>query len=90
VGAVVGGNYVDTNTSHLNVSRGTGVNKSVNIPIPLASAKIDEEILFEKENKIRELQETVQVLELKIAKLESLVRMKDSKLQSFIQKKVLM
>eukprot|EP01041_Mallomonas_annulata_P004998 gene4998-9999_t len=47
---------------------------------------VDEEIILEKEQKIRELQETVEILELKIVKLEQLVRLKDSKIQKLQQK----
>ena len=49
-------------------------------------ASVDEEILLEKEDQIRELQETVEILELKIAKLEQLVRLKDNKIQKLSQK----
>ncbi len=45
---------------------------------------VDEEILIEKEKHIRELQETVQILELKVAKLEQLVRLKDNKIQKLM------
>ena len=45
---------------------------------------VDEEILFEKEQQIRELQETVEILELKVAKLEQLVRLKDNKIGKLI------
>ena len=38
---------------------------------------IDEEILFEKEKKIRKLEETIEILQLKVAKLEQLLRLKD-------------
>lgn len=47
-------------------------------------ASVDEEILLEKEKQIRDLQETVEVLELKIAKLEQLVRLKDNKIQKLM------
>tara|TARA_A100001015_G_C14876871_1_gene666713 strand:+ start:360 stop:890 length:531 start_codon:yes stop_codon:yes gene_type:complete len=47
-------------------------------------ASVDEEILMEKETQIRELQETVEILELKVAKLEQLVRLKDTKLQKIL------
>jgi hypothetical protein len=50
-------------------------------------ASVDEEILLEKEQQIRELQETVEILELKIAKLEQLVRIKDNKIQKLLQQK---
>mmetsp|Transcript_13359 Transcript_13359/g.21886 ORF Transcript_13359/g.21886 Transcript_13359/m.21886 type:complete len:219 (+) Transcript_13359:62-718(+) len=49
-------------------------------------SSVDEEILLEKEDQIRELQETVEILELKIAKLEQLVRLKDNKIQKLSQK----
>ena len=47
-------------------------------------ASVDEEILMEKEVQVRELQETVEILELKIAKLEQLVRLKDNKIAKLI------
>ena len=49
-------------------------------------ASVDEEILMEKEAQIRELQETVEILELKIAKLEQLVRLKDNKIAKLMSK----
>jgi hypothetical protein len=55
--------------------------KNINI-----GASVDEEILFEKEQQIRELHETVEILELKIAKLEQLVRLKDNKIQKILNK----
>ena len=51
-----------------------------------ALASVDDEILLEKEQQIRELQETVEILELKIAKLEQLVRLKDNKIQKLLTK----
>ncbi|GMI46048.1 hypothetical protein TrCOL_g13591 [Triparma columacea] len=42
--------------------------------------EVDEEILLEKEQTIQELRDTVEILELKISKLEQLVRLKDSKI----------
>ena len=47
----------------------------------LLQREVDEEILLEKEQTIRELRETVEILELKVGKLEQLVRLKDSKIQ---------
>jgi hypothetical protein len=41
---------------------------------------VDEDILLEKEETIQELRETVEILELKVKKLEQLVRLKDSKI----------
>ena len=48
-------------------------------------ASVDEELILEKEQKIRELQETVEILELKVSKLEQLVRLKDNKIQKLLQ-----
>jgi hypothetical protein len=45
---------------------------------------VDEEILLEKEQQIRELQETVGILELKVSKLEQLVRLKDNKIKKLM------
>jgi len=44
-------------------------------------SNIDEEILYEKDRQIQDLQETVKILELKVSKLEQLVRLKDNKIQ---------
>lgn len=49
-------------------------------------ASVDEEILLEKEGQIRDLQDTVEILELKIAKLEQLVRLKDNKIAKLLSK----
>jgi hypothetical protein len=58
------------------------LNSNAIVPV----AVIEDEILFEKEQQIRELQETVEILELKIAKLEQLVRLKDNKIQMLMNK----
>jgi hypothetical protein len=50
------------------------------------AVSIDEELLLEKEQHIRDLQEQVEILELKIAKLEQLVRLKDNKIQKLMQR----
>ena len=44
--------------------------------------EVDTEILVEKEQTIQELRDTVEILELKIKKLEQLVRLKDSKIHT--------
>lgn len=44
-------------------------------------SSLDSEILREKEQHIRDLQEQVVILELKVSKLEQLVRFKDNKIQ---------
>ena len=48
-------------------------------------AAVKDELLVEKEQQIRELQETVEILTLKISKLEQLVRLKDNKIQKLTQ-----
>ena len=50
-----------------------------------AQIRVDEELLQEKEQHIRELQETIEILELKLAKLEQLVHLKDNKIQKLLQ-----
>ncbi|CAM9230044.1 unnamed protein product [Ectocarpus fasciculatus] len=54
-------------------------------PKPTVKASVSEEILVEKEQQIRELQETVEILTLKISKLEQLVRLKDNKILKLSQ-----
>jgi len=49
-------------------------------------ADVDDEILFEKEQQIRELKETVEILELKVSKLEQLVRLKDNKIKKLLDR----
>ena len=43
---------------------------------------IDEEILLEKEKKIRKLEEKIEILQLKVGKLEQLLRLKDMQLSN--------
>ncbi len=52
----------------------------------LAPQEVDTEILIEKEQTIQELRETVEILELKVKKLEQLVRIKDSKIETMHSK----
>lgn len=56
-------------------------------PAQPTKSSVDHDILIEKEQQIRELQETVEILELKIAKLEQLVRLKDNKIQKLMMVK---
>ncbi len=49
-------------------------------------SSVNDELLFEKEQQIRELYETVEILELKVAKLERLIRLKDNKIQKLTNK----
>ena len=72
-----GGHQPNSARSRASASKAKGGAKSV-------MASVDEEILMEKETQIRELQETVEILELKVAKLEQLVRLKDTKLQKIL------
>jgi hypothetical protein len=47
---------------------------------------VNEEVLLEKEQQIRELNEAVEILDLKVAKLERLVRLRDNKIQKLNNK----
>ena len=72
-------NAVDGGRKSFGVARGkAGPKQNV-------MASVDEELLLEKETQIRELQETVEILELKVAKLEQLVRLKDSKIAKLVK-----
>lgn len=55
---------------------------------PKVKDTVDKEILIEKEKQIRELQATVELLELKVAKLEQLVRLKDNKIQKLMTRNI--
>jgi hypothetical protein len=66
--------------STLQINQGPTISKKNNLPT------VNEEILLEKEQQIRELTETVEILELKIAKLEQLLRLKDNKIQKLMQR----
>ena len=44
------------------------------------------EVMGEKDNAIKELKSTVEILELKIQKMEQLIKIKDSKIQSLVGK----
>ena len=48
--------------------------------------EVDTEILVEKEQTIHELRDTVEILEMKIKKLEQLVRLKDRKIATMSAK----
>ena len=48
--------------------------------------EVDQEMLEEKEQEVQELRETIDILELKVKKLEQLVRLKDSKIQALTSK----
>ena len=60
------------------------VQKTPGNVVTAAKATVDAEILLEKEQIIRELTDNVEILELKVAKLEQLVRLKDSKIQKLM------
>ena len=61
-------------------------------PHPLAAKKgqipnnVDQELLIEKDQTIQQLKETIEILELKVKKLEQLVKLKDAKIQNLTQK----
>ena len=50
------------------------------------SKEVDTELLAEKEQVIQELKETVEIMELKIRKLEELLTIKDNKIQTLTNK----
>jgi len=50
------------------------------------SNKIDNDIVAEQQQTILQMRETIEILELKIKKLESLVKIKDSKIMSLTNK----
>jgi len=50
------------------------------------AAAVDEEILMEKEQQIRECKETIEILELKVSKLEQLLKLKDAKIKKLMEK----
>lgn len=56
-------------------------NKHSNGGVRKPATTVDSEILMEKEQQIRQLTSHVDVLELKIAKLEQMIRVKDDKIQ---------
>ena len=47
---------------------------------------VDNEMMVEKEQTIVQLKETIEILELKIKKLEQLVKLKDTKIQNLSNK----
>ena len=49
-------------------------------------AMVDTGIIAEKDNTIVQLKETIEILELKIKKLEQLVKLKDAKIQNLSNK----
>ena len=48
--------------------------------------QVDLEIVMERDQTIHQLKETIEILELKIKKLEQLVKLKDSKISNLINK----
>ena len=48
--------------------------------------QVDGEILMEKEQTIMQLKETIEILELKVKKLEQLVKLKDAKIANLTNK----
>mmetsp|Transcript_22550 Transcript_22550/g.29516 ORF Transcript_22550/g.29516 Transcript_22550/m.29516 type:complete len:227 (+) Transcript_22550:65-745(+) len=65
----MGGNQIDALTD----PRGSDQNHNL-------QTEVDQELLLEREQTIQELRETIGILELKVAKLEQLVRLKDTKI----------
>eukprot|EP01031_Cornospumella_fuschlensis_P027456 gene27456-33159_t len=73
----------ETNPSHANRQQ-SNAQKNGNAGGGNVRITIDQNILLEKEQQIRDLQENVEILELKVAKLEQLVRLKDQKIQKLM------
>ncbi len=48
--------------------------------------EVDSDIIAEKDQTIMQMRETIEILELKIKKLEQLVKLKDSKISSLTNK----
>lgn len=66
-----------------NISKSpTPAGKHVVGNIIVSANNVDMEILLEKEEEIRELRDTIEILEFKIGKLEQLVRLKDTEIQN--------
>jgi hypothetical protein len=59
-------------------------NNNNNITPNKITKLVDEELLVEKEKQIRDLNEIVENLSLKVSKLEQLVRLKDNKIQKLM------
>ncbi|RYH09146.1 hypothetical protein EON65_40340 [archaeon] len=76
----------ETNPSQANRQQGNVQQKNANAGGGNGNVRItiDQNILLEKEQQIRDLQENVEILELKVAKLEQLVRLKDQKIQKLM------
>ena len=53
---------------------------------PISNLDGYEQVIQEKDNTITQLRETVEILELKIKKLEQLVKLKDSKISNLTNK----
>ena len=51
-----------------------------NVGISMQSQQVDPEVLIEKDHTISQLKETIEILEIKVKKLEQLVKLKDSKI----------
>jgi hypothetical protein len=50
--------------------------------VPTMQPSVDTDLLTEKEATIQELKETIEIMEVKIKKLEQLIRLKDNKIQA--------
>ena len=46
----------------------------------MGNSMVDHEVILEKDHTISQMKETIEILELKIKKLEQLVKLKDSKI----------
>ena len=65
---------------NLKLKQGSKCSRNVNFPNRAVSSQVENEALLEKDQTIGELRETIEILELKIKKLEQLVKLKDTKI----------
>lgn len=82
-------NYIKQNHSSVTPTSVAVSSTSSKRPNPINNPvknSVDQELLLEKEQQIRELMETIEIYELKITKLEQLVRLKDAKIQKLLNK----
>ena len=60
--------------------------KNLHAPPTMPQAAGIEQVFLEKDNTINQLRETVEILELKIKKMEQLLKLKDSKIGNLTSK----
>ncbi|KAJ8528630.1 hypothetical protein ON010_g14699 [Phytophthora cinnamomi] len=79
------GGFLDASAAPVYPIDSVGKSYTQGIELPGKSEHVRQE-LAEKDSVIAELRETVQILEMKVQKLEQLVRLKDGKIQTLVAK----